>query len=606
MGGDGLVAESAAYLAQEEHQNRCTVAAAFLALAWSRIPVYGAESDALVRRAQAAIHAVSVAELVVSYRVFQHPLLPLLDDLSSNFSGFLVDSGYYYYGGSSGATEGGLSAGYEGELGKKQQQEQGDGPNGLGADNDEGKKIDYTRHMMVELSSEEELAKKRETCVVPFAFAAKTGLCDPYAAIGRDLALWRPPYGKGVSLRDVQGAFNQVTDAKHILFRWSPRTHTLFQVLPSFSHLNVTTRSAGDEEAALPVEPRCIAEALMDVLAKTPNIPPFDIVVNNGDLPLLRKSDFSPPFYNLAHQEAARPAPLFSIATNEEFFDILFPNVCRPALVNLTAVVMGAARESLTPWSEKKPVAFWRGTDRGSVNWARFGREMEDLQVSPRKAFLEEIADDPHFDAAFLADELLDSSVVDSDPNFVPLDRQQQWKYVLDLPGNGYSGGLKQKLTSSSAVLMSTDPGNRGQQPLYEHYYLGLIKYKHVLAITNGEDAKTKLDWARTAEGDKQMEKMVGQANRYMEGYERVWRCYIWRLLVLYAEAQTYDPGAGEVYDAADGSVDALGDGGPGEKALAVQFPGGFVHRYVLRRTATREEGEAFEKMCREDLARYQ
>jgi len=64
--------------------------------------------------------------------------------------------------------------------------------------------------------------------------------------------------------------------------------------------------------------------------------------------------------------------------------------------------------------------------------------------------------------------------VVNTDPNFVPLDRWPEWRYLLDLPGNGYSGSLKQKLTSTSAVLLLTDMGVEGASPVYEHYHGGL------------------------------------------------------------------------------------------------------------------------------------
>ena len=48
------------------------------------------------------------------------------------------------------------------------------------------------------------------------------------------------------------------------------------------------------------------------------------------------------------------------------------------------------------------------------------------------------------------SDELLNATVVNTDPNFVPLDQQALYKYIGDMPGNGYSGGLKQKLTGTS------------------------------------------------------------------------------------------------------------------------------------------------------------
>lgn len=90
-------------------------------------------------------------------------------------------------------------------------------------------------------------------------------------------------------------------------------------------------------------------------------LPDFDIVLNHGDLPILRKKAGKPPFYGPTDFDARVAAPLFSICSSEDFWDILFPNVCRPALVNMSSM-------SAVPWSEKKAVAFWRGTDRGGCS----------------------------------------------------------------------------------------------------------------------------------------------------------------------------------------------------------------------------------------------
>ncbi|CAJ1391914.1 unnamed protein product [Effrenium voratum] len=213
---------------------------------------------------------------------------------------------------------------------------------------------------------------------------------------------------------------------------------------------------------------------LLDLLAGV-DLPDFDIVLNHGDLPLLRKELQRPPFYGPMDKEARIPAPLFSICASEDFWDILFPNVCRPALVNMSSM-------SAIPWEQKTPIAFWRGTDRGAVNWAIEVRDM--YKGSPRKRFLDQWEGSSHFDVAFLEDDLLNATVVNTDPNFVPLDRWPRWKYLLDLPGNGYSGSLKQKLTASSAVLFLNNVNVPGAKPVYEHYHAGLQDGVHILLLT--------------------------------------------------------------------------------------------------------------------------
>ncbi|CAE8627960.1 unnamed protein product [Polarella glacialis] len=185
-------------------------------------------------------------------------------------------------------------------------------------------------------------------------------------------------------------------------------------------------------------------------------------------------------------REAKLPSPLFSICASADFWDILFPNVCRPALVNMSAM-------SAVPWRKKKGIAFWRGTDRGAVNWALELRDM--YSGSPRKRFLDSWAGDKML-AAIQVEPVLPSRL-----------------------GVGFSArlipvcSLKQKLTASSAVLLLTDVGVPGASPVYEHYHSGLQDKVHVLRVTM-EDAGKKVRWAR--DHDKEMQSMVRNANDYM------------------------------------------------------------------------------------------
>ncbi|CAD7929715.1 unnamed protein product [Amoebophrya sp. A25] len=656
--GDGIVPETAAYLAQPEKQNPCTLAAAFVAFAWSRIPIYNHESESLIRRAQAVLEDVGTIRGLVRNK--QHPLLTLLDETASTFQAFLIDGGYFYYDENANDED-------NGQEGKKDHEaKEGNGvadgqalprrEKSTGSSDNDEPKVDYTLHMMpIRSMSSSSSFEKLRSCVVPFATRssaigkADEPLCDPYAAIVPDLARWRQ---LGVSQASVHAAMNQITDAKHVLFRYVKEEAKLYQVLPVFSHLNQSTGKADADLDA--VEPTCLARKILSVLEKSPSIGSFDLVLNHGDMPLLRKKEGVPPFYNLMDQEARSAVPLFSIASNREFHDILFPNVCRPQLVNLTEVVLEKARwkrkkkmeggalesrvdneqdnqvvdgntkgddlifgdkhdTSLLPeWESKIPIAFWRGTDRGAVNWSREYREMLD-RGSPRRNFLEMAAESPDlFDTAFLDDDLANVTVVNSDANFVPLDEQAKWKYALDLPGNGYSGGLKQKLTGTSPVLLATDMG-RGI-PVYEHYHMGLTGYEHVLPVTL-DNAAEQVRFAR--EHDEEMQQMVASANGYMQNYEKFSACYIWRLLERYSSYFRYNIiGPGTVSASSVPSA---------EDFLRTKFPGAHYREYTLRRTgevrivsssssdeenqSEEREGEAhrsaFERDCIFDLKKY-
>eukprot|EP00929_Paragymnodinium_shiwhaense_P000306 TRINITY_DN100545_c0_g1_i1.p1 TRINITY_DN100545_c0_g1~~TRINITY_DN100545_c0_g1_i1.p1 ORF type:complete len:718 (-),score=53.06 TRINITY_DN100545_c0_g1_i1:89-2242(-) len=473
---DTLIAASMEYLAGSWEKCPLTVASAFLAVAWSRFPVYDHDTETLIEKAQSYIFSVDLSLLFST----SHPFLRVLDDVASTYQAFLIDSGALY-------------------------------SDTAPRDKDSPPVVDYTRHMMDDASFRSGSAGE---CVVSFAKTPK-GHCNVFAPISRSLSYWRK---KGVEFEDTLFAFRQITDQKNILFRI--RGEELYMITPRHSHFSADFAGS---------EPICLAHTILTVLAKA-NLPDMDFVLNHGDLPLLRGMSNRPPFYGPDDRDARFPAPLFSICASEDFWDIPFPNTCRPSLTNISNL-------SRTPWKEKKNAAFWRGTDRGAVNWAI---ELKDMwRGSPRKQFVDKWGSDDLFDLAFLEDDLLNSSVVNTDSNFVPLDKWLDWKYLIDLPGNGYSGSLKQKLTGSSAVLLLTDIDRPGAVPVYEHYHAGLQHGVHVLQISMKE-ADSTVKWA--IEHDKLAEDIARNANEYMSHYEELWQCYVWRLLTMYSDLLRYTP----------------------------------------------------------------
>merc|ERR1712217_737513 len=184
--------------------------------------------------------------------------------------------------------------------------------------------------------------------------------------------------------------------------------------------------------------------------------------------------------------------------------------------------------------------------------------EVRDMyKGSPRKRFLDKWNNRGDFDVAFLDDDLLNSTVVNTDPNFVPLDKWPEWRYLVDLPGNGYSGSLKQKPTASSAVVLVTGAHVEGAKPVYEHYHSGLQDNVHVLHVSMN-NAGDRVQWAEN--NTEAMQRMVQRANAYMGGFEELTRCYIWRLLDQYARLLRYTPSHGQmpIFAQAGSSVKVL------------------------------------------------
>lgn len=496
--GSSLVVASLAYLA-DSGPVTCplAVAAALAAIAWSRLPIYDDETEALLQQAQQHAHQVPLEVVLAG----EHPVLGVLAWVSAAYQ-------------------------LSGSPAKEEEAQPDDDDAGVG------------------------------DCIVPFARTPR-GRCNAFAPIDRDLVVWRR---SGIHLEDVVRAFRPVADQKMILFRLIG--DELMLVTPQHSHLDAEFGAT---------EPTCLAQALLDVLERT-HLPDFDMVLSHGDLPTLRKAAGRPPFYGPMDREWRVPAPLFSICSSADFWDILFPNVCRPALVNMSHM-------SPVPWERKRKAALWRGTDRGAANWAL---EVHDMYLgSPRKRLLDAWGEDrQHFNVAFLDDDLLNVSVVNTDPNFVPLDKWPEWRYLLDLPGNGYSGSLKQKLTSSSLVLLATAivPG---ATPVYEHYHAGLQDRRHVLQVT-ATSASAAIEWANKYPVTARH--IVRQAQEYMEQFHDIATCYIWRLLQQYAQLLHYVPR---------------------QEQLAAFGHGLTVQSLQLPRRPSSAEAALFERQCLEMMHRF-
>lgn len=94
--GGNLIAEGALYLIHHSlfHEDTCplSVAAAFLAPAWLRYPIYDGETEDLLRLAQRRVQGLTLSQIFGT----QHGLLDMLDDIASSFQAFLIDSGALY------------------------------------------------------------------------------------------------------------------------------------------------------------------------------------------------------------------------------------------------------------------------------------------------------------------------------------------------------------------------------------------------------------------------------------------------------------------------------------------------------------------------------
>merc|ERR1712194_561103 len=69
-----------------------SVAGAILTTAWLRYPVFDVETEELLRLAEAVVKDLSLTEIFAT----EHALLDMLDDISSTYQAFIIDSGALY------------------------------------------------------------------------------------------------------------------------------------------------------------------------------------------------------------------------------------------------------------------------------------------------------------------------------------------------------------------------------------------------------------------------------------------------------------------------------------------------------------------------------
>lgn len=93
--GGSLIAEGASYLLHHAAASQScplSVAAAFLAPAWLRYPVYDTETEDLLQMAEQRVRDLPLADMFST----NHALLDMLDDVASAYQAFIIDSGALY------------------------------------------------------------------------------------------------------------------------------------------------------------------------------------------------------------------------------------------------------------------------------------------------------------------------------------------------------------------------------------------------------------------------------------------------------------------------------------------------------------------------------
>jgi hypothetical protein len=175
--------------------------------------------------------------------------------------------------------------------------------------------------------------------------------------------------------------------------------------------------------------------------------------------------------------------------------------------------------QNVTDWSQRVPVAFWRGATTGQIvdpsrGWRSLQRvrlcELSQLHPELIDAGLSAIVQCP----ADVAAEIRNLGLL---KDYFPADKLQAYRYLIDVDGNSNAwGGLFERLLTGSPVLKIASP--RGYQ---QWYYDRLRPWHHYVPVAADlSDLVSKIQWL--IEHDTQARRIGenGRALAYSIDYE--------------------------------------------------------------------------------------
>ncbi|KAF2355186.1 Lipopolysaccharide-modifying protein [Trinorchestia longiramus] len=211
-------------------------------------------------------------------------------------------------------------------------------------------------------------------------------------------------------------------------------------------------------------------------LARKMILPDTEFIINLGDWPLVEKK--TPPLL-----------PIFSWCGSDDTADIVLPTyditeTTLEMMGRVTLDMLSVQSNNAVPWSQKKPVAFWRGRDsrQERLDLVTLARQHPDVfNVSLTNFF-------------FFRDQEEKYGPKQKHVSFFEF---FNYKYQLNIDGSVAAYRLGYLLGGSGAVL-------KQDSPYYEHFYKLLKPYVHYLPFKRDlSDLVEKVKWAR--DHDEQM-----------------------------------------------------------------------------------------------------
>ncbi|KAJ6512165.1 glycosyl transferase family 90-domain-containing protein [Mycena vitilis] len=247
----------------------------------------------------------------------------------------------------------------------------------------------------------------------------------------------------------------------------------------------------------------------------------------SADVPFLRSSsssDFTTDLWPLLSMTKLSPC----------FSDILFPGQYYYRASRWSAKM----RPNDIPWSDKKPQLYWRGTSNGGhivgENYRSFPRfRLLDMARQNKELINAKMTRFAEGHCGKECDRVRIIQEYDIFGPFAPRNDALQYKYLLDVDGNTFSGRFLTLLRSGSLVFKST---------VFEEYFNDwILPYEHYIPVKPDlSDLLEKIEWALAHEGEARRIQETGKlfTERVMTDAQN--DCYFAAVLLEWARLQNY------------------------------------------------------------------
>lgn len=249
-------------------------------------------------------------------------------------------------------------------------------------------------------------------------------------------------------------------------------------------------------------------DSLLVSLSRKVLLPDFELFVNLGDWPLMKKGGQS---------RTAGPRPIFSWCGSDDSFDIVMPtyDLTESSIENMDRVTLDimSVQQHRVPWEEKENRAFWRGRDarRERLQLVDMARNHPDLINASLTNFF------------FFRDE---AEKYGGKAPYISFFRFFDYKYSINIDGTVAAYRLPYLLAGDSLLM-------KQESPFYEHFYKKLVPFEHYVPFK--KDLSNLVEQIRWAQDNEELVlRIIHNANAFVNQNLMPRNIYCYHLLLFW------------------------------------------------------------------------